>query len=687
MINVLKRFVVSLPYTLPVFVASFTIVAIIFLVTDMFVAAYIWVIGLAFAGVVSLLVSKSILPHIDTSKSSVLWTSVVISLCGVWFAGNTLYTSQHVYVDRDPGIYANTAIWLVNHTTLHIEADGVHFDHDKVNSEGAGFAVSLHNEREVSAQGAHALPALLALAGKIVGIGNMFHVMPLFGAVALLTFYGFLRLFVKKHKWSVAGVVLLALSLPLLYFSRDVYSEPLALILTFGALPLLYFAQKTGSKAIWVTAGLVAGAGALTRIDALLAIGGMVAVAFVIVNLAPDKRRRQELFGLMLFLVTLAAIYGLAYYDLVYLSSSYLAKHFSLIKPQIVVVVGIVTVGLLATMINFRTKQLANFYNKYKKKIAIGAAYGTGLIGIVLFSRPLWYVGYGTADNPLVRAAQLANGLPVDGWRKYAENSVEWITWYVGGVTVLLAFIGLIMVVRKMCVSQNILYISLVAVVGGAAIVYLNVPSITPDHIWASRRFLPVVIPGVIVLAVYTLASMESVKQKLPQSIRRHVTPALFGLFSMCLVATAITTQPFVATRTYDNQLTQVEQVCDVLPENAALLLYGGQTFMAVQTFRSVCGIEVGYIPTTQELSSEMIKQINTTVQKDGRRLYIGAVATNTYLLSDNGINEPFNTSTFQEYEPTLIRRPQFTVTRMLDIYMGEVTKDGRVVPVEMHHL
>jgi hypothetical protein len=38
-----------------------------------------------------------------------------------------------------------------------------------------------------------------------------------------------------------------------------------------------------------------------------------------------------------------------------------------------------------------------------------------------------------------------------------------------------------------------------------AALLYVTVPSIVPDQIWAMRRYLPVVIPGLLLAAAVVL--------------------------------------------------------------------------------------------------------------------------------------------------------------------------------------
>jgi len=678
MSTILKRILITLPYTIPVFVASFTTIAIAFLIADLFVTTYVVIVGVIVSFLLSYFAYKHVARDIEVTKSNMLWTSLVVFFCGLWFVGNAHFTSQHIFVDRDPGIYSTAAIWLTEHESLRIEKDNQVFDSDIVQSEGSAYKQSLNNENELAVQGAHALPALLSLVGRVVGIEGMLHIIPLFGAIALLAFYGFLRVFVKKKLWSILGMVLLSVSLPMIYFSRDTYSEPLALIFVFGGLSMLFFAQKTNHYMIWLAAGVVAGAGALTRIDSLLAIAGMLGAVFLVVARADEKARRRTFVGVTIFILAAAALFGLSYLDLAILSSNYLQEHIHLIKMQLIVVVSILIIGYLYNGLPHTAKIINQFFSRNRKLFMVITAYASGAIGLILLSRPLWFIGMEGREILHVKLIQLASGMEQNGFRNYAENSLEWMMWYIGALTVFLALIGLVLIIMKIFTSRNIIYVAFIGVVGGAALIYLNIPSITADQIWASRRFLPVVIPGLIALAVYVLASVETNKGRAPKTLQKHITVILLGVMAGCIIGAASTTLPFAKARTYDGQVAQVKEVCDTLPKNSALLLTGGYSYIAVPTFRAVCGdIEVGFIPDDKKISNEIIAAINNSVRSTGRELYMGVLRYNIGLVAANGITQPFNSSISMEYEYTLTKPPETLKPTVLDFYLASVDENG----------
>jgi hypothetical protein len=137
-----------------------------------------------------------------------------------------------------------------------------------------------------------------------------------------------------------------------------------------------------------------------------------------------------------------------------------------------------------------------------------GALVAVGLV--VLITRPWWYVGHINYDNGLVAAIQQREGLPVDGTRLYTEDSVEWLSWYYSWPAVAAGFAGLIawLVVGTRTRATQLLW--LCALFLPSTVLYLTSPNITPDQIWAMRRFLPVVVPGLLLAATWVARELAA---------------------------------------------------------------------------------------------------------------------------------------------------------------------------------
>ena len=118
----------------------------------------------------------------------------------------------------------------------------------------------------------------------------------------------------------------------------------------------------------------------------------------------------------------------------------------------------------------------------------------------------------GPAAASYVASLQRIAGLRVDPTRLYSEDTLYWVIWYAGIATVLLGGFGAAILIRR-CLRDLLAWRDTsgtalnwalplaVVLVGSAAILWQ--PFTVPDQPWASRRLVPVVIPGLILLATW----------------------------------------------------------------------------------------------------------------------------------------------------------------------------------------
>ena len=170
-----------------------------------------------------------------------------------------------------------------------------------------------------------------------------------------------------------------------------------------------------------------------------------------------------------------------------------------------------------------------------------------GLIGLAV--RPYYQVTRGFTDPAVVRyvaSLQKLTGLPADGHRQYYENSLDWVIWYLGVPAVLLACAGFAVLGRRMLRSAvpppprasapgtsasgpsasgpfasgppagsswwpaarlwGLVYL----VVAWSVATVLWDPAVLPGQPSASRRLVPVVLPGLVLLAVWAGSLLQS---------------------------------------------------------------------------------------------------------------------------------------------------------------------------------
>ena len=142
------------------------------------------------------------------------------------------------------------------------------------------------------------------------------------------------------------------------------------------------------------------------------------------------------------------------------------------------------------------------------------------LVGLA--ERPYLQIVRGQTDPAMIRAVaalQRLERLPVDGLRQYYESSLRWVLWYIGAPALLLACAGAAALGRRSVeaaldgrarVSAATVPASVVRlwglpflIVAWSVVTVLWDPAVVPWQPLASHRFVPVVLPGLVLLAVW----------------------------------------------------------------------------------------------------------------------------------------------------------------------------------------
>ncbi len=674
----LARAIDLLPVVAPVFLAVFSLVAVAFLVGDSFKDEYIWSVGLIAASLASWLVAKH--ARFNNTPGS----SYEKKLCGlllivgviIWTGFNGLHTSQHVYTNRDPATYAVTGAWLTKHDNLHIAKPNVVSNLAGVNYTSAGFGQST-KDREIFAQGVHLLPALLGLGGRVVGVGAMLHINVIFGAVALMAIYGFAR-FLVRPRWALVATTILAGSLPLIYFSRDTYTEPLTAAFIFGCLSLIWLAQTTKKYSLWFLAGILAGAGAMVRIDAYLTIAAIVGAAMMFVILADKKDRKRQSIqtGLLLLGTAITAVIG--WLDVSRLSSGYYIDQLSHIKPELFLILAIFIAGILGALLAWHTGILKWLDDKTRRWRGTAVVVLVIVFGLALASRPLWYQSYRVPHNP---AKLLAAGRDPNPKRTYNESTLNWLAWYIGPIMVIAGFGGLAIVSYRLLKSEKhraLLLLPAVTVVGITSALYLVRPRIAPDQIWASRRLLPIIMPGFLVMGAVGLEQLYGFKS--PKLKIRGQTLATIAA-TAAVISPLVVTYPFIHRRNYVPMLGQVLTTCDNLPKKSVVFWTGLGRLEAVQPTRTFCDAAAYGIKEPNQTS---LAQLAKQAYAKGYQPILGVFGRDFIYIKNKNLGQMSLVSSIDygviDQPKDLFPRNWHTVNRQ--VMLGELQPDGSVKPL-----
>ena len=414
------------------------------------------------------------------------------------------HSSGHVVLRRDPAVYALLARWIAESGALlipsHLDLVGV--SDGVVTATAPGLYAA--GGDDLSAQFMSGTALTFAPAGWGGGWGAILSAPALLAGCGVLAVAGVAGRLLGP-RWAPAAAAALALTQPMLLTARSTYSEPVAQLLLLAGACLLLDAVRSRSRSLAGLAGLLIGLNLLVRIDALRE------VALVVVVVAWLALRRHPAWWPLAVGTLAGAAYGVV--DGFGPAQPYLADLLERIRPVAAALLGLAVLAAVAVPVARRVTPwlLARSWWPvvYTTAAGLAAAGAAGVLGWLLV-RPLVWHGRGTfAARRFIETLQREQGLPIDGHRNYAEQSVRWTSWYVGWPALVLAAVAAVLLTWRAVRGDRAAgwWALGLAVLFGSALSVLQNPAITPDHPWADRRLVPTVLPVVLLLALWTVAT------------------------------------------------------------------------------------------------------------------------------------------------------------------------------------
>lgn len=496
-------------------------------------------------------------PMDPAHRDGAVWALVLVA---VWTLINIIWAGEVLLVQRDPGFLTLEGVWLTSHADPAIPVRSAAELAQQVPAARVNSDAFWLSGDELHAQGAKTFPGLMAMLGWVAGVRGVLIGNVLIGGIALLALYDVARRLIGP-RWGLVPMGALALTTPMIYFSRSAFTEPTNIVLTFGGLAVLWSACRDPRAWRFALGGAMVGATALSRIDGAAVSAGLILGLGVVAAASGPVHRRARVGGLLIAGATSLAMVGLGYLDLARNSAGYLAEHEELYVQLIALVVAcLLASGALVLIL--RWDRLRSWLVARRAPLGTASAVLVVVAALVLASRPLWMTAQGFAGRPnymaFIASAQRAAGVAEDGTRSYDEATINWLLWYLGPVTLVLAVAGTALLMRRGIVSWRPEFLVLLATLGVPALLYLVRPSITPDHIWAMRRLLPAALPAALLFAGWTLPR-----------ISRHSTATwqrvgVWALVASMLLGPLVTWGSLVVTTEYGGRADQVAQVCAV---------------------------------------------------------------------------------------------------------------------------
>lgn len=611
--------------------------------------------------------------------------------------------SEQIIVRRDPAPYMLFASWLNDNGSLPVPQMRWAFG-------GADPALAYASPGFFEAGGSIApqfmagLPLILALGGWIGGTHALLAMAPVLGACAVLTFGGLTARLVGP-RWGPVGALALALVLPMQWVSRSTYSEPAAMVLTLGGIALLYDARHTrgtvrvpglrgargelgAARARALLGGLALGLTVLVRIDGLRDVLPVVVFAGLLVASRhrggrPESTTPMRATGAWLAAGLLVGVLAGLLEGFV-LSRPYLdSLRASLVPLLFVATAALGVTGVMVVVL--RRPASVTWTRPISARVAGGRLPGAAALLAVLVMigfaiRPYVQTVTRTPGTPedrlnvsFIEFVQRVNGETIDGTRQYSENSLEWVGWYIGIPALLLATFGAALLARRLLRRRSTAWLLPYAIIAWTTLTTLWRPGITPDHPWASRRLIVIVIPGLLLLALWTLAWAVRRIRRLGYGGRVTAASAVAGVLLLIVPAVA-TSGGLMFVRTEQGEVAALRGLCDRLgPGRSVVVVERVTADRFLQAIRSMCGVPSAR--TAPSATRADVRRVIGKVYGAGRRpVILGAEARDV---------QPFGRAVralhvrTRQDERTLTAPPDGTWSLNVTVWMTEPDRPG----------
>jgi len=494
---------------------------------------------------------------------------------------------------------------------------------------------------------------------SLFGIYGALCITPLWALLGVATIYFFARKLVSPV-FGLIGSCLFAINPIQVYFSRYPTTEPITLLFIFtGLLACLQLYDSKNSPVGWgILGGASFGAALLTRIDLPLLVI-LVIVALIIIRYQQAWSNAWTAFSSVFFIFIGHFIVHATLFSKAYLLISYSAGINLLVKPLEQYLVFLLTGASVLLLllkywkINPIFIRYFNYGSNFRWVLIIAAA---GFSLYAYFFRPLLEpITYGISW-PSGNKFPITNG----------ENWVR-IGWYLTPLGLILATAGFMLIAFRESLGRWGLFLTLGALTTFQYVYNIMIP---PYHIYAMRRYLPIVIPTLILCSAYAILFFIDNKRK--SWIR------VTGVFLLCLLSGGVLYQSkrVLRHRDFPGMVQQMNALHQSLPPEATVLICEAPEALIADKLGPPLHFIYGHnVATVYNKGPELETFLKALVQKsrqENKPLHLLAVepvtpaVRNALMLIPAGITTLASTSlqnTFNKY-PTEIERTVLTVER-----------------------
>jgi hypothetical protein len=507
----------------------------------------------------------------------------------------------------------------------------------------------------------------------------MFRAPAVLSALALCAVYAVGCRLVRRPWLVLAAVAALAFSLPQLNVARETFSEPAVEILLWAGMWLILVAFERRALGVALLAGGVLAGTMLSRIDApvyLIPLPILAALAWLSAKSAAERRWLARMFGVVVLGAVPVALLGSV--DVVKLAGTYYDDlHTPVHEIQVGFTASLVFAIFLVICWPYARSRLSGMWGwlgAHRSSIAAGAGIAVALLFLAAWAVRPALMHPRTIHSQFIADLQQAAGLPIDSGRTYVEDSVVWLSWYLGPITLALAAVGAALAMSRIIRRPNPTYLVVLFTAGIGTAVYIWNPSIGPDQIWAMRRFVPAAMPLLVLLAALAISSIASL---VARQAGRAGSAAVLTVGTAAMVAFPIgTTIPVGGFQPQKGVSAAIAASCRAMgPKAAIVIAYADDTAeQYMSALRSWCNVPIAML--AQRFSAAQMTQLASAWKDEGRTLWVVGSTPALVRASAPGLTPALlaTVTTHKDLEMTINRPPSHYGGARTDIYGSPVT-------------
>jgi hypothetical protein len=581
--------------------------------------------------------------------------------------------SEYVMGGKDPGVYVNEGILIDKQGSLAItdslvaslptEFLSLYIPRFTTPTQtvpwGAsygdrflGFHLVDPDQGEVAGQFLHFYPLLVAIGYNINGLTGVRSVIGLLAILGIVALY-FCGVWLVGRPAATGGALLLTLNVANVWYSRYPNAEISLQVLVFAGLLAFSRATVDGDRFFAPVAALLVTLACFAHVTGVLFMGAVSAAAV----LGQFDRRSPPVTFLLLLAV--GAVLTTLYYAMV--MAVYMERHVRFISN-----IPYITAWALAAIV-FGGLLLRLFRSRAAPRLRAGLPWVVvGVVGVLATYAYFFRV-------PVGRLA------PHD-----ADSLRTFTHFYLTPLGLAAALVGLLVIVRRRFWPGLAFLVTLI----GFSLVFFYKIRVVPEHFWAARRFLAVILPGACLLigtAAFPQAFGSSVDG-------RRARALMFGVGVVIVMAIgfqyAQATLPILKHVEYAGLIPQLETLNAQIQRTDLVLVESRQS-----SDLHTLALPLGYIYDRQVLvfhppnpDKDLFKKFMAWAKGRYRRvLFIGGGGS--LLESRSVMAVPLSTARFEipEYESPYHTYPREVRSKRYDVSLYELMP--RLTPPEGFNL